>query len=84
MHLPESVAIMQYLAELYQLPEQWHPQCSSSSSGRDRSAALQQRAVFDAAVSWQHLTIRRGCMTYAFASVIGAWYMTGFRGKERC
>jgi len=83
MHLPESVAIMQYLAELYQLPEQWHPQCSSSSSssGRDRSAALQQRAVFDAAVNWQHLTVRRGCMPYAFAAVIGAGNRTGFRGQ---
>lgn len=60
LRLPESVAIMGYLAELYQLPAQWHPPTAAAgSTGRDREAALQRRAVFDAAVNWQHLTIRR-------------------------
>lgn len=51
---------MGYLAELYQLPAQWHPPTAAAgSTGCDREAALQRRAVFDAAVNWQHLTIRR-------------------------
>lgn len=71
--LPESTAIMGYLAELYQLPQQWHPPtATATSTGHDREAALQRRATFDAATHWQHLTMRRGCMTYAFATVIGA------------
>lgn len=70
-HIPESAAIMAYLAELYQLPEQWHPHTPASSTGREREGALRKRALFDAATHWQHLTIRRGCMTYAFATVIG-------------
>jgi glutathione S-transferase len=60
LRLPESVAIMGYLAELYQLPAQWHPPTAAAgSTGRDREAALKRRALFDAAVNWQHLTIRR-------------------------
>lgn len=80
--LPESAAIMAYLAALYQLPEQWHPAtAASSSTGKEREAALQRRATFDAATHWQHLTVRRGCMTYAFATVIGGWAELG-AGKQ--
>lgn len=78
LRVPESAAIMGYLADLYQLPHQWHPPtAAATSTGKDREAALQRRAVFDAAVHWQHLTVRRGCMTYAFATVIGAWLWRG-------
>lgn len=83
--LPESAAIMAYLSELYQLPEQWHPAtAASSSTGRDREGALRKRALFDAATHWQHLTIRRGCMTYAFATVIGGWGASEVGGWRDC
>jgi hypothetical protein len=41
-------------------------------AGREREGALRKRAAFEAATHWQYLTIRRGCMIYAFATVIGA------------
>lgn len=75
--LPESVAIMTYLAAAYNLPEHWNPPTRPTATGTGTGSSgsqrqlLQRRAVFDAAVNWQHLTIRRGCMTYAFATVIG-------------
>jgi hypothetical protein len=82
LRLPESGAIMGYLADLYQLPQQWHPPtAAATSTGKGREAALQRRALFDAAVHWQHLTVRRGCMTYAFATVIGA---KTWRAAVRC
>jgi glutathione S-transferase len=79
--LPESVAIMTYIADTYGLPTgQWHPAAdpaasanssSSSAAAGPREAALARSARFNAATHWQHLTVRRGCMTLAFSTVIG-------------
>eukprot|EP00882_Tetradesmus_deserticola_P022022 GHRQ01023899.1.p1 GENE.GHRQ01023899.1~~GHRQ01023899.1.p1 ORF type:complete len:141 (+),score=57.60 GHRQ01023899.1:162-584(+) len=72
LHLPESVAIMAYLADKYNLPDAWHPSSSgSSSSSGELAAAQQRRAVYEAAVQWLQLTVRFGCTRLLFHSVIG-------------
>eukprot|EP00878_Enallax_costatus_P002891 GHUV01003085.1.p1 GENE.GHUV01003085.1~~GHUV01003085.1.p1 ORF type:complete len:246 (+),score=79.06 GHUV01003085.1:184-921(+) len=65
LQLPESVAIMSYLADLYHIPQHWHPTSSSSS------ATLKDKAMYMAAAHWYHSTIRLGCMKLVFHTVIG-------------
>jgi hypothetical protein len=76
LHLPESAAIMAYLAEKYKTPQHWHPtgssSSSSSSSGSTDDMSAMYKAVYMAAVHWQHLNMRHGCMSYVFSTVIGA------------
>lgn len=47
--LPESCAILRYLAAKYRVPDHWYP-------GDARLCAR-----VDAALDWHHMTIRRGC-----------------------
>jgi hypothetical protein len=62
---------MAYLADKYNLPENWHPSSSSSSGQAAAQQQLQCRAVYESAVHWQHLTMRGGCMRLVFHTVIG-------------
>jgi glutathione S-transferase len=59
--LPESAAILSYLAAKYHTPAHWCPP----------SSQLKQRALFDAAMAWWHGTIRAGSMALVFHRVIG-------------
>lgn len=75
LQLPESAAIMCYLAAVYGLPHEWAPPLGGRSPGSSDSAtgdaAAQRRARFDAALAWQHTTIRLGCTRLVFNTVIG-------------
>jgi glutathione S-transferase len=65
LHLPESAAIMAYLAEKYNTPQHWHP------TGHGDEMSAKHKAMYMAAVHWQHMTVRYGCTRYVFHTVIG-------------
>eukprot|EP00898_Chlorokybus_atmophyticus_P006108 jgi/Chlat1/6499/Chrsp45S05990 len=57
--LPESHAILRYLATTRHTPDHWYP------------ADPKQRARVDSVLDWHHANTRRGSMGIAFALVVG-------------
>lgn len=62
-HIPKSAAILCYLAAKFNVGSPWCPPSSD----------LVARAMFDAAMHWQHTTVRLGCTRLVFNRVLGRW-----------
>lgn len=62
LHLPESAAILCYMADKYKIAEHWLPSASLYPS---------LRATVNSAIHWWHPNIRAGCMRLVFHTVIG-------------
>eukprot|EP00877_Chromochloris_zofingiensis_P009446 jgi/Chrzof1/4755/Cz14g25020.t1 len=59
-HIPKSAAILCYLAAKFNVGSPWCPPSSD----------LVARAMFDAAMHWQHTTVRLGCTRLVFNRVL--------------